>query len=350
MLNLYGANPNKRIGRTSMAPGLWNTPLNVAAATGNTRVVEMLLAHGADPAYGQADGACQALGVAARYGHEDIVSILLQNKRIALNARLRNGATVLGLAVSSGKTSMVQMMLDNEGIDPNATMGNGKTPLMIAAQGPYGRNGLAMTKLLLSDERVDTSLRDNSGANSLHLAARNDQTDVVDMFLKQGTFDPNEADAQGDTPVAGVGACEESLLAFINDATVDLNLVGRTGFTLLMENVFFLRANNVEQLLASGRVNVNQTDNSGDTALMLACNCWVDSIDCCRIMQALLEAPGINVDAANRKGETALLFAVRSGAKDIVAMLLETGEAQVTLAVLQEASPGMLDVLYTGTT
>ncbi|KAH8131069.1 hypothetical protein FP744_10002062 [Trichoderma asperellum] len=204
--------------------GSLDTPLHLAAAKGSTTVVKLLLEHKADPCYGYEGGLCPALVTAAKKGHKDVVEILSQDERVELHAHDWMGMTVLSNAVCGGKTDVVQMLLENERIDPNATTSHGRSPLLIAAQGvaydqdediEANTSGLAMTKLLLSDKRVDIFLRDDSGQNALFWAARSGQHEVLEMYLADGRLDPNEPDNNLRTPVSAT-PCEKCMNLLIN--------------------------------------------------------------------------------------------------------------------------------------
>ncbi|PNP40224.1 hypothetical protein TGAMA5MH_07879 [Trichoderma gamsii] len=378
LLEKYGADPNKLAVKLRPVGNKINSPLRRAAKKGNTKVVKLLLEYGADPCYEQPGTSCQALAVAVAEGHQDIVSILSQNERIELSAHDADGIPILGRAVMSENTDIVQMLLENERIDPNVTTFNGKSPLMIAAEGVGFRaevSGLAMTKLLLSNKRVDMFLKDNNGWNALFHAANSGQHEVLEMYLKDGRLDPNEADVNLNTPVSCTRS-DKCLQLLITDPRVDLNKANNEGMTPLMQNVSWEWKGNVEQLLNSGRVDVNQTNHQGNTAMMMAifrhdpfCD-WEESTYC-EIMRYMLRSGRVKLDLVNANGETALMvavknkmasavkmilatghrminikdadgvmmieYAIQNGSEDIIKLLLETGEAQVTRGIIESA-------------
>lgn len=180
LLEKYGADPNKLAENLDPVGNRINSPLRLAATKGNAKVVKLLLEHGADPCYEQPGPFCQALAAAVAEGHEDIVNILSRDERIELNAHDAGGIPILGRAVMNGNADIVKTLLENERIDPNATTVSGKSPLLIATGGVGFQSissGLAMTKLLLSDNRVDVFLKDNNGRNALFHAATSRQNE-----------------------------------------------------------------------------------------------------------------------------------------------------------------------------
>ncbi|UKZ84765.1 uncharacterized protein TrAFT101_000658 [Trichoderma asperellum] len=279
LLEKYKADPNN-MAVTSFP--WWDTPLHLAAARGSATVVKLLLEHKADPCYGHEGGLCPALGTAAERGHKDVVEILSQDERVELSAQDWMGVTVLSDAVWGGKADVVQMLLENERIDPNAPASHGRSPLLIAAQyaalnpdedpdedKETDASGLAMTKLLLSDKRVDMFLRDDGGRNALFWAARSGKHKVLEMYLADGRLDPNETDNDLRTPVSAT-SCEKCMDLLINDTRVDLNMADNRGMTPLMHNTLERNKANIERLISSCRVDVGKVNMEGNTALRLA--------------------------------------------------------------------------------
>jgi ankyrin repeat protein len=74
-----------------------------------------------------------------------------------------------------------------------------------------------------------------------------------------------------------------------------------------------------EKLIDAEGVDVNATDNEGDTALM-----WASLYGHVDIVKKLLEKK-VNVNKVNNKGDTALIVASMSGYADIVKLLLDAG-------------------------
>ncbi|KAM0524825.1 hypothetical protein ACHAPE_000929 [Trichoderma viride] len=338
LLEKYGADPNK-LAENPNPPGNWaNSPLCLAAGKGNTEVIELLLKHGADPYSGQLGPFCQALAVAAAEGHKDIVNILSRDERIELSAHDAGGIPILGRAVMNGNADIVKTLLENERIDPNATTVSGKSPLLIATEGVNFQSissGLAMTKLLLSDNRVDVFLKDNNGRNALFHAAMSRQNEILEMYLKDGRLDPNEADVNLNTPVSCTRD-EKCLQLLINDARVNLDKANNEGLTPLMQNVSWSRVGNFQQLLRSGRADVNQTNHQGNTAMMVAISrhdrlCDWKASAICDIVRCVLHSGRVKLDLVNANGETALMMAVKNEMEDVVKMILATGHRMIDI-------------------
>lgn len=94
------------------------------------------------------------------------------------------------------------------------------------------------------------------------------------------------------------------------------------GNTLLMRAIDDLRFSKIaerEALLAAW-AEVNEKDNSGMTALMVAISRWNNA----EIVQLLL-AKGADVNAKDKKGRTALMLAIGIGRTDVVELLKKAG-------------------------
>jgi ankyrin repeat protein len=115
------------------------TPLTRAAATGDTRQVEALLAQGANP--DEIDGAGgTALMAAAREGHVDAMRILIKGGA-DVNRRDRRFTrwTPLVHAIHKRQDAAARLLLDS-GAEVDASMHGGATPLIFAAA--YGETAI----------------------------------------------------------------------------------------------------------------------------------------------------------------------------------------------------------------
>lgn len=145
-------NPNARNGQG-------NTPLMVAAATGNTELAKLLLKHGAEP-----------------------------------NRGSKNNITPLHLAVRAKKTALAELLVE-EGADPNVVNRTNGTPLMLAA----ATGQIEMLKTLL-EQGADLDNAAQNGTTALHVAASTGQTDVVEFLLQKG-LKVDVANQSGQTPL-----------------------------------------------------------------------------------------------------------------------------------------------------
>lgn len=107
-------------------------PLHVAASSGNTRMVKLLLNHGADPKMQNMQGRTP-FDIAVLKGHATVVEELLKQGGASVNSRDYLGTTPLHFAASQGHANVVRKLL-NHGAKVNSKSDVGQTPLFIASR------------------------------------------------------------------------------------------------------------------------------------------------------------------------------------------------------------------------
>jgi len=206
------------------------TPLIIAAAMVNTRMVDLLLDNGAKPDLVDWRG-YNALLLVVRDSHygldlarkDEIVKVvksllahgadpnfrLHQPKAQTIIEVSLDGATPLLLASEVNNTAAVKVLLD-AGADPHATTEYGTTALTLASgagtdeQRPRPPEERAMaieTAKLLVERGVDVKAGGQFGWTALHAAAYQGLTDVIEFLVSKGA-DVNEFDAFGQTPLS----------------------------------------------------------------------------------------------------------------------------------------------------
>ena len=109
---------------------LSSTPLSIAAKSGHSRCVELLLAADAD------SNSCDAMGespamLAAKMGHCDSLQVIVQAKDMNLNIRSRIGATAAYWAAFRGHVRCLQVLV-KAGADVSIPNSFGVKPLDLA--------------------------------------------------------------------------------------------------------------------------------------------------------------------------------------------------------------------------
>jgi len=168
------------------------TPLHVASYEGHMDIVKLFLAKGADINQVDVDGE-SALHAASDAGHDDIVKFLLA-KGADVNKADNEGRTHLWIATRNGHVSTVRELLKSKNVQVDKVDKKGWTPLMIASQ--FG-SPLCARALLKAGANVNKTKPD--GVTALHIAAFNDQEDVVKELLAAKDIDPFKKNDDGNT-------------------------------------------------------------------------------------------------------------------------------------------------------
>ena len=192
---------------------------------------------------------------AAENGYEAVLQLLLAVGKASVDAEAGDGQTPLSWAWN-GREAVVQLLLATGNSDVDAKDSNGRTPLSWAAEKGYA----TIAELLLSTGKADIDAKSRGGQTPLSWAASNGQVAVVQL-LATGKADINTQDRYGRTP---------------------LLLAAKNGHEAV-----------VEQLLATGKANVNtEGDAWGRTPLSWAAENGHEAI-----MERLLAMAKTDVDA-----------------------------------------------------
>lgn len=155
------------------------TPLMVAAKSGDLSVLNGLLEYKANPNAQDNDGWTAAM-YAVRSNEPKIFRLLGKHKA-DFNLINKDGATALAMAVSDNKANAAVAMLDNNA-NPDFAMGAGKyNALMLAVT--KGNQTLAQTLL---QYKANPNAKNAGGVTPLMIAAHKNQDMIVSLLLKAG--------------------------------------------------------------------------------------------------------------------------------------------------------------------
>ncbi|MDD2934193.1 MAG: quinoprotein dehydrogenase-associated putative ABC transporter substrate-binding protein [Methylotenera sp.] len=155
------------------------TPLMVAAKSGDLSVLNGLLEYKANPNAQDNDGWTAAM-YAVRSNEPKIFRLLGKHKA-DFNLTNKDGVTALAMAVNDNKANAAVAMLDNNA-NPDFAMGAGKyNALMLAVT--KGNQTLAQTLL---QYKANPNAKNAGGVTPLMIAAHKDQDMIVSLLLKAG--------------------------------------------------------------------------------------------------------------------------------------------------------------------
>ncbi|MGH8770409.1 MAG: quinoprotein dehydrogenase-associated putative ABC transporter substrate-binding protein [Burkholderiales bacterium] len=227
---------------------------------------------------------------------------------------LASGADInqeLNNAVLSVDAERVQFLLE-KGADINARDLQGFTPLINAA-----RNGRSQMVAFLIERKADVHAKDSDGWTAvLHAVLRNDGQSI--RTLAKSGADLEALSPGGFTPLSlAIGDGKTEAAKALIESGVKLNHgVGKAKQTPLMLAIGGVAASvELSKLLIARGADVNATNASGETALMVA------ALDNRAEIAKLLIESGANVAAKNAQGKTALTIARDNKADAVIALL-----------------------------
>ncbi|HEY7211700.1 MAG TPA: ankyrin repeat domain-containing protein [Bryobacteraceae bacterium] len=267
------------------------TPLMYAAAVGSTRMMQQLVAAGADV---NAKNTFDATALMWCTNQFDKVK-LLTDSGADVNARSNRGRTVLLVAASHDSNARVIRLLLSKGADPlTAADKTNNTPLLASAYA----NDTESIKIFL-EKGADVNARNIAGLNALMFAASHGNVEIVRALLARGA---NVNEQSGPTIAPPV---RHGLIA-----------VGK--LSPLMLAVTSGSAETVRLLLQAG-ADVNAKDVRGMTPLMLA----IATDHPNDVIVGMLLAKGPAMDAKSNANETALAWSAKFKYPPLVAAIGE---------------------------
>ena len=167
------------------------TPLTVAAAAGDTSIVDMLIVAGAP--IDSTRTALSPLRVAADKGQLEVVRLLLRHGAAVDGQSAEDGWPALMWASASGHDEIVRALLAARADVNHAGSGKRARALHLAAQ-----DGRADVVRTLLEHGAEIDAREYRGLTALHLAAYRGHADIVAVLLSHGA-DVTAQGSQGET-------------------------------------------------------------------------------------------------------------------------------------------------------
>ena len=294
------------------------TPLHIAAATMNHKVIQLLIAFGADPRKTDNEGRTFLHVAAARGDFEGVacetITDICKQYRDIVNAVDKQGQTPLHIAAATMNHKFMKLLIALEA-DPSKTDNEGRTFLHVAAtRGDFEDVARETITDIYRQCRGIINAVNKRGHTPLHIAAATRNHKVFEWLIAIGA-DPNIKDNEGRKPleVALEKKREDDIQPeYTAEAKQKLQ-------SLLYEAAANGKVKIVKNLINKYPVDCNQANDEGQTPLFLAAANWRLKV------VALLIAYGADPNKADDQGRTPLHIVTEYGHYQIVAQLLEHG-------------------------
>ncbi|XP_047530472.1 serine/threonine-protein phosphatase 6 regulatory ankyrin repeat subunit B [Vanessa atalanta] len=306
------------------------TPLHLAAASGQIEVCKLLLELGANIDATDELGQ-KPIHAAAQNNYSEVVQLFLQQHPNLVMATTKDGNTCAHIAAIQGSVKVIEelMKFDRTGVISARNKLNDSTPLQLAAEG-----GHADVVRVLVRAGASCSEENRSGLTAVHLAAEHGHTNVLDVMRSTNTLRISSKKL-GLTPLhiaAYYGQAEtvRELLSHVpgtvkSEPPTGVSLVpilgAESGLTPLHLAAYNGNENVVRLLLNSAGVQVDAaTNENGYNPLHLACFGGHMSI-----VGLLLSRSAELLQSTDRHGKTGLHIASTHGHYQMVEVLLGQG-------------------------
>ena len=347
-----------------------NKSLLYAACKGeNLEIIEKLLTkYNVDPNTASNKGKTP-LHVACKKKNSEIVDLIVNHSSVPINLNAKwNEITPLELACEKGSYEIVQILIKQEGIQVNPTNKNEVPPLLCACE--IWRTDII--KLLLEEvEDIDVDAAQSDGRTVLHYACEKGDVGICELILSKSDKCINSRTTDKKTPIEL--ACKNDnveivvlLLKHMDDMQINAKFFD--GNTILSKACIQQSVDVVKCLLENTVIDVNATNNSGKTALLIVakngneqlCQMLLDHekidinialyqkppiYEACKYGNAgaveLLLKKGARADCLTKNGKTPLHVACQHGFNKVVSLLLNRPEVDVNL--LTVASPHQIE-------
>ena len=296
------------------------TPLFVAAYTGHTKIVRMLIETRRVDINFKDRGGRTPLLVAAEQGHDDIAGLLLQQKNLRVDDMNHRGQTPFLVATASGSVNCLNIFIADGRVDVNHVDNSGRSALSIAA----GEGLENVVKALLRIERMNLKSTDHYGRNALSYAAAKGQLPIV-KYLIRSNLSISQSDENGRNAISWASNSAEavatnhtgtSTLRYLiekdREAAREPDKAGWPPLHWAMERPGYLEA--VRALVEVGGVDVNHRDRTRRRSVLS----WAAAEGYAEIVDYLLTIPNIEKNLPDEGGRTPLSYAATNGRLDVV--------------------------------
>ena len=232
-----------------------------------------------------------------------------------VNAINKFNTTALMLACGKSNKDAINVLV-NAGADTNISNVDGNTWLHHAAHGDCSKEVLQT----IICHGTDVNATNKYNQTSLMLACKDGGKDFINVLLNAGA-DPSITDVDNQTSLhhaAGNDCCTEVYQEIISHG-VDVNATAKNNVSALMIACEKGNKYAINVLLSAG-ANPNIADANSETSLHYAAG-----NDCCTEVLHAIISHGADVNATDKSKTTALMLACERGDKDAISVLLNAG-------------------------
>lgn len=201
-------------------------------------------------------------------------------------------------------------------LDGEANYGEGYSSLHVAT-----KIGCINSVSSLLENGANPNAQNDAGLTPLMFASQLGHIEIINQLIHFGG-DVNQSDFKGQTPLmaAAMGGQDKALKTLLQ-THADITIQANNGATPLFyaANIPYNENLEVAQTLLDAGVSINQPDNNGNTALMIAAQNGHSNL-----IKLLLEN-GADVLQRNNDGNDALMSAVRNGHFHCAKLLIDSG-------------------------
>lgn len=155
------------------------TPLHLACAKGNLKLIKLLVSYGADLTVRDYKWHTP-LTLAAANTHYECAVAMVKELGCDPNIKGSSGRTLLHYACADGITEIVLMLVQNYKADLTIRDDFNDTPLVVALKHKHNK----IWKSLVCDHGYDPKMNDSHVETLLHLACSNGNIDLVDILVQ----------------------------------------------------------------------------------------------------------------------------------------------------------------------
>ncbi len=310
--------------KTDLKDNFGYTVLTYTAAFGqtNTKVYDVLIAHGADPKKEKITGGANALLLLAPLDKDMSLINYFVSKGVDIKSVDSVGATAFDYAVKSGNLPLLkQLVAKGVKYSPNA--------MITAATGT--RSGTATLEVYQYLEELELSPKALSanGDNVLHLIVRRpNQQEIIKYFLAKGV-DVNQVNNDGITPFMNAAATntDPAIISMLLPMVKNINQVSSKGASALAMAV---RRNTVDviTLLLNKGADINVVDKEGYNLAFYLVPTYAQRPENFEAKLKVLQEKGFDISKTQKNGSTLYhLVLMRNG----ISMLKRIEEFKVDI-------------------